>query len=136
MKEYVSDIYLNQDYNCAETTLKTADAALGLGITDSEMRLIGAFGGGMACGRLCGALAASMAVIGRELIQGRAHATEGFRDACSGYVERFVKECGSTQCTDLRMRFADPKVRCRALVEQNAELLESYLKEMKERQTL
>ena len=41
-----------------------------------------AFGGGMGCGALCGALAGGVAVLGYVAVDGRAHATEGFRDLC------------------------------------------------------
>ena len=47
-----------------------------------------------------GALAGGVAVLGYMNVETRAHATEGFRDLCAGYVERFNTALGSCDCDE------------------------------------
>ena len=101
IKDYVRKYYLEQDHNCAETVFLAANEALGLGLPEESAKLISAFGGGMGCGSTCGALAGSMAILGQCRVQGRAHATEGFKEQCAALKEAFEKRLGSILCKDL-----------------------------------
>ena len=75
-KEY--EYFIEQDNNCAESTLRVADEKYHLGIGAEEVKLVSAFGAGMGCGKTCGALCGALAVIGKLMVDKRAHATEGF----------------------------------------------------------
>ena len=128
IKDYVRKYYLEQDHNCAETVFLAANEALGLGLPEESAKLISAFGGGMGCGSTCGALAGSMAILGQCRVQGRAHATEGFKEQCAALKEAFEKRLGSILCKDLKDQCFTEQERCLATATAAAEVLEAFLK--------
>ncbi len=130
IKERVREFYVESNYNCAEGTLKAADEALGFELSPDGLKIIGAFGGGMASGSTCGALAGSVAAIGQALIKDRAHEAPALREACKGYVEKFRNEFGSLDCAELRPKYAVPGDKCMAIVGKNSEMLEAYIREL------
>ena len=131
MKDLINKAYMENNLNCAESTLDAANRKFALGLTEDDIRLVSGFGGGMASGRVCGALAGAIAAISRVTVKDKGHTTPGFKDIMGGYVDKFVKEFGSTECRDLRARYAKPEIRCKELVEANALMLEKYLEELK-----
>ena len=127
------ETYIEQDYNCAETTLRLANDRFAFGLTDEEMRMIGGFGGGMGCEGVCGILSAGIVAISKRMISQRAHATEGLKEACAEFVALFEKEMGSTKCSDLKGKYFVEEQRCLTTVELGAKLIESYLEKLPER---
>ena len=124
--------YVDGDFNCAESVLLAANKAYGLGLDpDNCHRLVSAFGGGMGCGALCGALAGGVAVLGYMNVETRAHATEGFRDLCAGYVERFNTALGSCDCEKIKPRLFAPEKRCLQTVRLACDVLEKQLDELR-----
>ena len=131
-KRRIAEIYLQEDNNCAETLLRAASEAYGLDLSPEDTRLIAAFGGGMGCGGTCGALAGALAVLGRVAIEGRAHATPGFRERCAALVQRFERELGSRECDAIKARhFKDDGTRCLHTVCAAADLLDDFLLELR-----
>ena len=131
-KRRIAQIYLEEDNNCAETLLRAASEAYGLDLSPEDTRLIAAFGGGMGCGGTCGALAGALAVLGRVAIEGRAHATPGFRERCAALVQRFERELGSRECDAIKARhFKDDGTRCLHTVCAAADLLDDFLLELR-----
>ena len=120
--------YLDGDYNCAESVLLAANEVYGFGL-DAEncVKLVSAFGGGMGCGRLCGAVAGSMAALGFVSVTGRAHGTEGFKDLCAGTVAELEKALGSTECAQVKPAFFAEGTRCLAAVEAACGVLEKQM---------
>lgn len=131
MKNKVQEYYIEKDFNCAETTLRLANARFDLGMTENETKMIGGFGGGMGCENVCGALCGGIAAISKLMIEERAHALEGFGALCAEYVNRFEKEFGSTCCAKIKEKNFVEGTRCKVTVEKNAEILEAYLEELK-----
>jgi C_GCAxxG_C_C family probable redox protein len=132
IRERVREFYVESNFNCAEGTLKAADEALGFELSPDGLKIIGAFGGGMASGSTCGALAASVAAIGQALIKDKAHEAPMLRDACKGYVELFRNEFGSLDCAELRPKYAVPGEKCMAIVGKNSEMLRDYIRKLQE----
>lgn len=128
-KDRVYHYYIEKDFNCAESALRAASDEYGLNLDDNALRLISAFGAGMGCMRVCGALSATLAALGHIKVDGRAHATEGFADLCGRYVERFERELGSTSCVELMNQYRSEEQRCLKTVELAAEALDRYLRE-------
>ena len=62
LRDYYSKYYLEQNYNCAEAVLRAANDYYGLGLHDTDMILVGAYGAGIQCGSSCGAVLAAAAV--------------------------------------------------------------------------
>lgn len=133
MKEHAKELYIDRDFNCAETTLRLANGTFNLGLDEKSLELVGAFGGGLGCEITCGALCASMAAISAVAIRERAHATENFKEICAGYVAEFEKCIGCLNCGDIKEKNFREDVRCLRTVEKNAELLEAYLTKLSEK---
>ena len=126
----IARIYLSEDNNCAETILRVAGEEYGLELTGEDVKLVSAFGGGMGCGSTCGALAGAMAVLGRLAVEGRAHATEGFKERCAALCRRFERELGSQRCDELKARYFEAGGdRCLQTVRLAAHVLERFLME-------
>ena len=117
--------YLGGDYNCAESVLLAANEVYGFGL-DAEncVKLVSAFGGGLGCGRLCGAAAGAMAALGFAAVDGRAHATEGFKDLCADTTAKLEAALGSTECAQVKPAFFNPDVRCLNAVKAACRVLE------------
>ncbi len=132
--ELVKSLYLEQGYNCAEATLMAMAKEKGFELSEDDVKLIGAFGGGMGCGEACGALCASIAVIGRLEIQEKAHATPNLKGDCARFVSLFKEKMGgSIDCRDVKARNTIEGQRCYKTVKENYELLESTLIELENR---
>ena len=132
LAETAKKYYLEGDYNCAESVLLAANEAYGLGLDpDTCYRLVSAFGGGMGCGSVCGALAGAMAALGQVAVTGRAHATEGFKDLCAGFVAAFEKELGAQDCKTLKERYFAEGSRCLQTVVLACGVLEKQMEQLR-----
>lgn len=126
-KEY--EYFIEQDNNCAESTLRVADEKYHLGIGAEEVKLVSAFGAGMGCGKTCGALCGALAVIGRLMVNERAHATEGFGELCAEFVHKFEDELGALDCETLKAMYRTEELRCLKTVELATKVLDEFLAE-------
>ncbi len=127
--ELVRKYYLEEGYNCAEATLMAMAEEKGLELSKDDVKLIGAFGGGMGCGEVCGALCASIAILGRLLIREKAHATPEIKGECASYVDEFRKTMGgSIDCRDIKPRNTIEGQRCYKTVKDNYEILEDTVR--------
>ena len=131
LKDNAKKYFLDQDFNCAETTLKIINDQYDLGLTDEDFKLFGGFGGGFGCGITCGILVSDIAAISKFAIKERAHATPGFKDLCEEYVTRFREKMGHTDCTPIRDCFFQEGRRCLNAVETAADLFEEFVAEKK-----
>ena len=129
LRDRIETLYLESDFNCAESILLAANAEYQLGLTPEDVRLVSGFGGGMGCGSTCGALTGGVAALGSLLVQQRAHATEGFKEACAGWVAAFSASLGSERCDVLKEQYASPDRGCLDVVLAAADALEVYLRE-------
>lgn len=126
LREIAGRYYLEGDYNCAEALLRAANDAYALGLSEDALRLMGGYGGGFGCGETCGALCAALAALSAALVEGRAHATPGFREACTEYVADFHEAFGSLMCREIKPHCAREGRRCVIAVERAADLLEAF----------
>ena len=51
----IQELFLEKDYNCAETVLLWANERYGLRVAPEDVALVSGFGGGLGCGETCGA---------------------------------------------------------------------------------
>lgn len=128
IRDYVKKYFVDLDRNCAESVFLAANEALGLGLSEEDAKLVSAFGGGMGCGSTCGALAGSMAILGKLCVKDRAHVTEGFKDNCASLKEEFEARLGSTLCKDVKEAYSNTKDKCLTVVELAADVLEEHLR--------
>lgn len=120
--------FLEGDFNCAESVLLAANEVYGFGL-DAEncVKLVSAFGGGLGCGKLCGAVAGAMSALGFVAVTGRAHATEGFKDLCAGTAAKLENALGSTECARVKPAFFNAETRCLGAVKGACAVLEKEL---------
>ena len=129
----IQELFLEKDYNCAETVLLWANERYGLRVAPEDVALVSGFGGGLGCGETCGALLGAMAALSKALVRERAHATPAFREACAELVDRFRADLGSIQCEELKEKYRRPDVRCLYVVERAAAILDEYMQELEEK---
>ena len=128
----IQKLFLEKDYNCAETVLLWANERYGLRVAPEDVALVSGFGGGLGCGETCDALLGAMAALSKALVRERAHATPAFREACAELVSRFRADLGSIQCEELKEKYRRPDVRCLFVVERAAAVLDNYLRALEE----
>ena len=130
LAEIAKKYYLEKGANCSEAVVKAANEAYGLGLDEQALKLVSGFGGGCGCGDLCGAIAGALSVLSVVSVgPNGAHGTEGFGPLCGDLVKQCKQQLGSTDCAEIKPKFASPETRCIRTVEIAAETLEAYLKE-------
>jgi len=123
------DYFTEKDYNCSESIVHGMNDRYSLGLSEQEMFLVSAFGGGMGCGEACGALCGCVAVLGRMAVKTRAHVTPDFAKLCSEFVDRFKKSFSGINCRDIKPIHFKPECKCADLVDEAEKLLIEYLEE-------
>ena len=128
LRDVAAKYYFDGDHNCAESVLLAANEQYGFGLDEKTcFKLVSAFGGGLGCGLLCGAAAGAMAALGQAAVEGRAHATEGFKELCAGTVKELEAEMTDLNCSVLRERFFTKENRCFETVCRACDVLEKKL---------
>ena len=130
--EKAKEYYLEQGLNCAVSVLLAANDTYNLGLKKEDAQLITAFGGGMGCGNLCGALAGSMAALGKVFLAEDEMYKPEFKDVCAGFVAKFNERWGTTLCAPIKeVNATDPRTRCSLTVLETGNLLQEYIDELK-----
>ena len=117
-------VFYDQGNNCAVSTLLGASEHYHLGLTQEAAALLVGFGGGMGCGKVCGCLAGSIAILGKMF-----SSRPDFRTLCGQFVREFEKamDCGSVNCVDIAPRYKTRETKCWATVKITADLLEDFI---------
>ncbi|HIT18106.1 MAG TPA: C-GCAxxG-C-C family protein [Candidatus Fimivivens faecavium] len=118
------------ELNCAEAVLLASADITGRDPSGETMHALGAFGGGIGCGELCGAIAAAAAAVGLSYIDTHAHACPRSKQAAAALTGKCIRELGSLRCEELKPRYFDEKLRCTLLVEKALDLLEETAAEI------
>ena len=129
IREHVETYFMEGNYNCAEAILRAANDAYGWQMSEEALRLAAGFGGGMGCGHVCGALCGGIAAISAAMVKTKAHETPRLREACADYTKAFQKMADGDMCVELMPVHRKSDVRCLALVQQAADLLDEALQE-------
>ncbi len=128
MTKTIKDYYINENFNCAEATIRAANDFYELKMSDEEMKLIAGFGGGMGCGLVCGCLTADIAVLSKLFVKEKAHESDRIKKLCSLFISEFEKKFGNLNCSELKTTCSEPETRCLKLIESNFELLKEFIK--------
>ncbi|MCF0150854.1 MAG: C-GCAxxG-C-C family protein [Firmicutes bacterium] len=129
------NFYLEEDFNCCETTIRLANQKYDLGLTEENMRLLSGFGGGLMSGLACGVLCGGVAAISKKLVETRGHDTPALKPAVTGFVSDFEETLGHVNCKDLKVTYNHPEdksVRCIACVEKGWEVLQKHMDALNE----
>ena len=129
LKDEVKKYYL-MGYNCSESLLHGGNDYYHLGLHDHDMKMVAAFGAGMQCGDICGALVGSACVISSKYIETKAHDQPvELRQLTNKLILAFKKRFGSKTCAQIKPNFFEPEIRCQNTVMYAAEVLESVIDE-------
>lgn len=129
LKDCWDDYYYSQNYNCAESLLRAANDYYSLGLHDHDMKLIGAFGGGIQTDSMCGAFLAAVSVLSMKFVDKKAHESGDIRPVVTLFTSRAKEKLGSLQCAELRPVYTRPGRRCGLTVETVCEVLEQVIEE-------
>jgi len=129
IRDYARDYFLNRDFNCAESVLLAASDYYSLGIGPDDLKLLSAFGAGMQCEQLCGALSACFAVLGRLYVEDRAHVSPRLKELGAQFYQDFQNKAGSVLCKDLKPIYRKEDTRCLDLILLASDLLEDFVQD-------
>ena len=113
-----------EDLNCAEKVLQGANIAYGLGLDNEALKLAAGFGGGMVIEDKCGALTASIMVLGRLVVKERAHESTRIKELTKELFEEYRKEMDSIDCAPLKEKHRTEELKCRNVIVKAAEVLD------------
>ncbi len=127
LREAAAPYYKAQDFNCAESILLGGNDLYNLGLSVQDVLLISGFGAGCGCGRTCGAVAGSIALLGKLQLKHRAHETPEFSKNCAAFIAAVEAEFGSIDCAVLKPMFITSEQRCYGTVAAIADVFEAHL---------
>lgn len=114
--------------NCAEKILQAANIAYDMGMDKEAMKLAAGFGGGMAIEDKCGALTASVMVLGKLFVRDRAHESTRIKDLTRELFTEYAKEMDSIDCKPLKESRWTEELKCRNIIIKAAEILDRIVK--------
>ena len=127
LAERAKEYYVNQGLNCAVSVLLGASDTYNLGLKKEDAKMVTAFGGGMGCGNLCGALAGSMAALGKVYLPEGVMYSPEFKDVCAGFVTAFTEKWGTTLCAPIKEVNVTPEEKCGKTVLETGNMLQEYI---------
>lgn len=129
LKDYISEYYFDQNYNCAETILRASNEYYGFNLHEKDMIMVGAYGGGMQTGNTCGAILAAAAVLSLKYVESKAHESESIKPVMEKMISKVNEKYGSLLCADIKHQEFMPEIRCKRTVETVCDILEETIKE-------
>jgi len=117
-----------EDLNCAEQIMQGANIAYDLGLDKEALKLASAFGGGMAIEDKCGALTASIMVLGRLFVKDRAHESSRIKELTKELFEEYKKAMGTIDCAQLKEMYRTEELKCSIVILKAAEILDRIVK--------
>ncbi len=125
--EIAKGYYVDKGFNCAVSVLMGANDVYNLGLTTEDAKLLTAFGGGIGCGNLCGALAGAEAALGKVMLPEGVMYTLEFKEMCAGFLNKFTEKWGTTLCDPIKEKNVRPDVRCSITVVETGNMLQEYI---------
>lgn len=127
LEKIAKKYYHEKSYNCAESILLAANEYYHLNLKDNDFQLVTAFGGGLGCGRICGALTGGLAALGKIFIVEK----EIMHELSTEFISNFEKKLETSVCTDLKEKYRSEEFHCLKTVELAANVLEDFISEKK-----
>jgi len=127
LNDRAKEYFIDQDFNCAETAIRAIRDEYSLDISEDDLKLVSAFGGGMGCGKTCGVLCGCLAAYGKMDVKNRAHEDKSFAVRCKALCDAFNSKLGNTQCAELKLIYRNDKTRCLRTVELGLEAFEEFI---------
>ena len=136
--DYLEKYYKDTNYNCAEAVFSAAMEAWGLDMPKETVKAMAgfgggledacymaAFGGGMGCGNVCGAVTGGVAALSCKYVEGDGgHTSPTLMQKVKTYIRLVKTEYGSEQCKMLKPQFFSKEERCYQTILRIAEVLD------------
>ena len=132
MLEKLAEKYYTQGYNCAESIVHAGNEAYQLGLSEHDMRMAAAFGGGLQVGDVCGVLTGAACVLSCLFVKTRAHESEQIKPAMEKMVAALEAEYGSRTCEQVKPRYFQEEIRCKNTVLAGAKVIERVIGELQQ----
>ena len=116
-----------EDLNCAEKILYGANQVYHLGLDQQALKMVAGFGGGMAIESVCGALTASIMVLGYLFIKKNAHESSRIKDLTQELFMSYRKEMNNINCDSLKAEHRTDELKCRNVIAKAAEILDKII---------
>lgn len=113
-----------EDLSCAEKVLQGANIVYHLGLDKEALKLVSGFGGGMAIEDKCGALTASIMVLGKLFVKNNAHESSKIKELTKELFEEYQKEMGTIDCAPLKEKYKTEELKCRNIIFIAAQILD------------
>jgi C_GCAxxG_C_C family probable redox protein len=117
----------DRDFNCAEKILYGANEAYQLGLNHDALKMAAGFGGGMAIEGTCGALTASIMVLGRLFVKDNAHESTRIKELTKELFQEYQKAMGAIDCAPLKAKYRTEAIGCRDVIFKAAEILDGIV---------
>lgn len=117
-----------EDLNCAEKILQGANVAYNLGLDKEALKLAAGFGGGMAIEDKCGALTASIMVLGKLFVKNNAHESTRIKELTKELFDEYKKEMGTIDCAPLKEQYRTEALKCKNVILAASEVLDRIVK--------
>ena len=116
-----------EDYNCAEKILYGANKIYNLGLTSDALKISSGFGGGMMTENACGAVTASIMVLGLKTTETVAHQSDNLKPIVQEFISEYEKEMNSIICAPLKLSFRTEEKGCSIVIIKAAEVLDRLM---------
>ncbi len=115
------------DLNCAEKILYGANAAYGLGLDKSALRVSAGFGGGMGVEDACGIVTGGVMVLSLLFVKDRGHEGPRIKALTGEWFAKMNEVFSSTNCAALKEKYRTPEKGCSDLILAGAKLLDEIV---------
>ena len=115
------------DFNCAEKILYGANQVYHLGLDQQALKMSAGFGGGMAIESVCGALTASIMVLGCLFVKKNAHESSKIKDLTQELFTSYGNEMHTINCDTLKAEHRTEDLKCRKVIAKAAEILDKII---------
>ena len=126
LRDVAKEYYQDKGFNCAESIFLASNKYYNLGLDENIVEVITAFGGGMGCGRTCGALTGALAILGRMIHIEK----EPFHEMCTKLILDYEKAMTTSVCDELKPMYRTEETKCLKTVELSADVFEKFISEV------
>lgn len=116
-----------ENYNCAEKILYGANKAYHLGMSEEILKISSGFGGGMMIEKTCGAVTASVMVLGLKFTSTVAHESELLKPIIQNFIKAYEEEMKSIECGPLKADFRTEAEGCHMVILKAAHILDHII---------
>jgi len=125
--DYIQQIYLTEETNCAEALFRAALTARRENVPNECYRMMSGYSGGVSCEDICGAVLGGVAAISYLINQGDEESFERSKEATVAFVELCRQDFNTINCHDIKTVWRTEERRCFQAVEKMAGILEEIL---------